>query len=129
MQYISSGFAPLQNDFASGIMPQCHLACLPSIFAHLPLSKRKISMTGSNGCDTYVDFHDVPTRKDIDTVMISTPDHWHTPIALAALAAGKDVSLEKPITRSIAEGRKLSDAAVAELNRSDLPPCKGGSQR
>jgi myo-inositol 2-dehydrogenase / D-chiro-inositol 1-dehydrogenase len=45
-------------------------------------------------------------------VMISTPDHWHVPMALAAMKAGKDVSLEKPITRSIAEGRALSDAAA-----------------
>jgi predicted dehydrogenase len=64
------------------------------------------------GCDTYADFHEVLARKDIDAVMISTPDHWHVPMALAAMEAGKDVSLEKPITRSIAEGRKLSDAAA-----------------
>jgi myo-inositol 2-dehydrogenase/D-chiro-inositol 1-dehydrogenase len=49
-------------------------------------------------------------------VMISTPDHWHVPMALAALEAGKDVSLEKPITRSIGEGRKLADA-VKRLGR------------
>ena len=41
--------------------------------------------------------------------MISTPDHWHVPMALAAFEAGKDVSLEKPITRTIAEGRQLGD--------------------
>ena len=41
--------------------------------------------------------------------MISTPDHWHVPMALMALHAGKDVSLEKPITRYIAEGRRLAD--------------------
>jgi myo-inositol 2-dehydrogenase/D-chiro-inositol 1-dehydrogenase len=63
------------------------------------------------GCDTYRDFHELLARRDIDAVMISTPDHWHVPIALAAFEAGKDVSLEKPITRSIAEGRKLADAA------------------
>ena len=68
------------------------------------------------GCDTYIDFHDILARKDIDAVMISAPDHWHTPMALAAMEAGKDVSLEKPITRSIAEGRKLSDMA-SRLNR------------
>lgn len=64
------------------------------------------------GCATYADFRDVLARRDIDAVMISTPDHWHVPMALAAMEAGKDVSLEKPITRSIAEGRKLSDTAT-----------------
>lgn len=63
------------------------------------------------GCDAYVDFRDLLARRDIDAVMISTPDHWHTPMALAAMESGKDVSLEKPITRSIAEGRRLAEAA------------------
>jgi len=48
--------------------------------------------------------------------MISTPDHWHVPIAVAAVKAGKDVCCEKPLTRSIAEGRLLSDL-VAKRER------------
>jgi len=63
-----------------------------------------------------VEFRDLLARKDVDAVMISTPDHWHAPMAIAALEAGKDVSLEKPITRTIAEGRRLSDTA-AKLKR------------
>jgi predicted dehydrogenase len=63
------------------------------------------------GCNTYRDFRELLARQDIDAVMISTPDHWHVPMALAAFEAGKDVSLEKPITRSIGEGRKLCAAA------------------
>ena len=62
------------------------------------------------GCDTHRDFREVLARKDVDAVMISTPDHWHVPMALMALRAGKDVSLEKPITRHIAEGRRLANA-------------------
>ncbi len=57
----------------------------------------------------YTDFREVLARKDVDAVMISTPDHWHVPMAVAAVKAGKDVCLEKPITRSVAEGRLLSD--------------------
>ena len=63
------------------------------------------------GCATFKDFRDLLARKDIDAVMVSTPDHWHVPISLAAMAAGKDVSCEKPLTLSIAEGRVLADAA------------------
>jgi predicted dehydrogenase len=61
------------------------------------------------GCRAYADFHELLARRDIEAVMISAPDHWHVPIAMASLEAGKDVSLEKPITRSIAEGRKLAE--------------------
>ena len=68
------------------------------------------------GCGAYKDFQEILARRDIDAVMISAPDHWHVPMALAALEAGKDVSLEKPITRSIGEGRKLAEA-VKKRNR------------
>lgn len=57
-------------------------------------------------CDAYNDFREVLTRKDIDAVMISTPDHWHVPISILAAQAGKDVICEKP-TLTIAEGRVL----------------------
>ena len=64
------------------------------------------------------DFREVLARQDIDAVMISTPDHWHVPMAMAAAQAGKDVSCEKPLTRSIAEGRVLSDAVSGTTGSS-----------
>jgi hypothetical protein len=60
-------------------------------------------------CPRYVDFRDVLARKDVDTVFIGTPDHWHVPMSVMAIKAGKDVSCEKPLTRSLAEGRLLSN--------------------
>ena len=64
------------------------------------------------GCATFRDWRELLARKDIDAVMISTPDHWHVPMAIAALRAGKDVACEKPLTRNIAEGRLLSDVVT-----------------
>lgn len=64
------------------------------------------------GCAVYRDFRDLLARDDIDAVMISTPDHWHVPMAVAAARAGKDILCEKPISRNVAEGRKLADLMV-----------------
>jgi predicted dehydrogenase len=61
---------------------------------------------GNKDCAVYKDFREILARPDIDAVMISTPDHWHVPIAIAAAQAGKDVECEKP-TLTIEEGRRL----------------------
>jgi myo-inositol 2-dehydrogenase/D-chiro-inositol 1-dehydrogenase len=64
----------------------------------------------TNRCAAYRDFRELLARKDIDGVLIVTPDHWHGPMAIAAAEAGKDIYLEKPLTYSITEGRKLVKA-------------------
>ncbi|MHC4206579.1 MAG: Gfo/Idh/MocA family protein [Planctomycetota bacterium] len=63
---------------------------------------------GNKDCAAYKDFRELLARDDIDAVMISTPDHWHVPISIAAAKAGKDVECEKP-TLTIEEGRVLCD--------------------
>ena len=60
-------------------------------------------------CFATRDFRELLARKDIDAVMISTPDHWHTIISLHAILAGKDVQCEKP-TLTIHEGKVLTEA-------------------
>jgi predicted dehydrogenase len=70
---------------------------------------------GATGCVEIADFRTLLERPDIDVAVISTPDHWHVPMALEALAAGKHVFCEKP-TLTIAEGRELA-AAVARSGR------------
>ena len=52
-------------------------------------------------------FEEVLSRTDIDAVCVTTPDHWHAAIALAAIKAGKDVYVEKPMTLTIEEGKAL----------------------
>lgn len=65
---------------------------------------------GKCKADVYFDYRKLLDRKDIDIVTISTPDHWHTRIALAALKAGKDIYCQKPLTLTIDEGKQLSKA-------------------
>lgn len=63
-----------------------------------------------DGVVTYGDYRALLQNKDIDAVIISTPDHWHALIAIAAVEAGKDVYMQKPASLTIAEGRALSNA-------------------
>jgi predicted dehydrogenase len=57
------------------------------------------------------DFREVLDRKDVDAVVIATPDHWHAIQTTAACKAGKDVYVEKPLSITITEGRAMVDAA------------------
>jgi predicted dehydrogenase len=61
--------------------------------------------------DTYKDFRAVLDRKDIDAVVIATPDHWHAIPTILACQAGKDIYCEKPLSYRIAEGRAMVEAA------------------
>jgi len=77
---------------------------------------------------TYVDYRKLLDEKDIDAVVVVTPDHWHALMAVWACQAGKDVYVEKPLSHNIWEGRKMVEAArkydrivqVGSQNRSDI---------
>jgi len=59
---------------------------------------------------TTANYHEILKRKDIDAVLIASPDHWHVPMTVDACAAGKDVYVEKPLTHDLQEGRRVIEA-------------------
>jgi len=76
-----------------------------SIVRGLKLADRRANSTKN--------YHELLARKDIDAVLIGTPDHWHVPITIDACAAGKDVYVEKPLTHDLSEG----EAVIAAQNQ------------
>ncbi len=62
------------------------------------------------GCKATGDFRELLARADLDAVVIASPDHWHVPLAIAAVRAGKDVYVEKPLGLSIEQDKALREA-------------------
>lgn len=73
------------------------------------------------GCSVYEDFREIINRKDIDAVMISTPDYWLVPMGIMAAKAKKHISCEKPLSMSVHQGRELVNALkkYGLVNRTD----------
>ena len=75
---------------------------------HLASGRETVEKQQGRKIETYDDYRRVLDRKEIDIVTISTPDHWHTKIAIEAMQAGKDVYCEKPLSLTIKEGQQIN---------------------
>lgn len=93
----------LQRDY-SKIEPEVLKSCGTKV---LPRMKENLNSTVRR----YRDFRQLLEQKDIDAVVVATPDHWHAIQTIQACQAGKDVYVEKPLSITIVEGRKMVEAA------------------
>ena len=97
--------------------PECEIAAICDVDDdQLKKTLDRLDKLGRRRPDAVKDFRRVVDRKDVDVCLVCTPDHWHAIPTIAAMQAGKDVYVEKPLATSIAEGRAMRDAA-RELGR------------
>jgi predicted dehydrogenase len=78
---------------------------------NLARGKDRVQTTGGNAPKTYVDYRDLLADPNVDTVFISTPEHLHYAMVMAALKAGKNIYVEKPIAHTVEEGAEIVRAA------------------
>jgi predicted dehydrogenase len=88
-------------------VPTVQVTAVCDVYAEM-VDKAK---TMAPNAKTFGDYRKLLELKEIDVVLIGTPDHWHAATAIAALNAGKDVYVEKPLTRTIDEGPPIVKAA------------------
>jgi predicted dehydrogenase len=76
-------------------------------------AKKKVDgRYGNSDCKEYLDFREVIERQDIDALSLATPDHWHSIPVVMGARAGKDMYGEKPLARTIREGRAMVEAVT-----------------
>lgn len=92
---------------------------------HLGDTAARIAQQQESAPATFKEYERVLERPDIDAVIIGTPDHWHSRIAIEALQAGKDVYCEKPLTLTIDEGKQI----IKALEQTDRVMQVGTQQR
>jgi predicted dehydrogenase len=103
----NQGTANLGKEFKNTVGALCDVdtAVLGKAVAKCEATGRKV--------ETFGDYRKLLERKDIDAVVITTPDHWHARMTIDACQAGKDVYCEKPLSLTVREGRKMVEAARA----------------
>ncbi|HQQ01253.1 MAG TPA: Gfo/Idh/MocA family oxidoreductase [bacterium] len=85
----------------------CKVVAVCDVYA-----RRRNEAAQKAGAQAFEFYRDLLDRSDINAVIIATPDHWHAPIALDAINAGKDVYLEKPMTHTVEEARQVHEAVL-----------------
>ncbi|MGH9675236.1 MAG: Gfo/Idh/MocA family protein [Bryobacteraceae bacterium] len=106
--FIGYGLIGKQHVFDFKNQPDVDLAAMCDVYQ--PRLEQGVAATGQKA-KGYSDFRRMLDSKDLQAVVVSTPDHWHALMTMMACAAGKDVYVEKPMTLFVQEGRWMTDVA------------------
>jgi myo-inositol 2-dehydrogenase / D-chiro-inositol 1-dehydrogenase len=95
------------------LAPQADVQMVAACDVYQPNLDKALSDIGAKDgkANGYTDYRKLIERKDLDFVVVATPDHWHAPISVAACATGKDVYVEKPLANSVEDCLAVVDAA------------------
>jgi predicted dehydrogenase len=104
--YVSRQFANVGKQDGS-----CQIVAVCDVY-----QKRLSQAKTAHDCQGYLDYREVLNLPYIDAVIVATPDHWHAPVAIAAMRKGKDVYCEKPMCHTIDEAKQMA-ATVRETKR------------
>lgn len=105
---IGTGRMGVSNLEAFAKHPEVEIAAVCDVYQ--PNLEKGLKATEGKA-KTYKDFREILDRKDINVVIISTPDHWHALQTVLACQAGKDIYVEKPISTWLEEGKRMVEAA------------------
>src|SRR5581483_7244305 len=106
--FIGYGLIGAQHVFDFKNQPDANLVAVAETYE--PRLEEGVTACGP-GTKPYRDFRRLLEDKNVDAVVVSTPDHWHALLTMMACAAGKDVYVEKPMTLFVREGRWMIDVA------------------
>jgi len=113
--FMATGGRGMQN-MQFFLKKKCVAAVCDVDKSHLEKAKTAVEKAQGGKCAAYEDYRKMLEDKNVDAVLISTPDHWHALPAIEACMAGKDVYCEKPLTLTIEEGKAMVKA-VRKYNR------------
>ena len=104
------GFGLIGRIHTRDFLAQPDVSIIGVAETYQPRREAAAELVGGS-CAKHGDFRRLLDDKNIDAIVVSTPDHWHALITMMACAAGKDVYVEKPLTRFVREGRWMTDVA------------------